>query len=115
MTKRDEQLGLEQYLVTTFGEKNRLRIRNAIEGNTLALEGTVTEEWRREFARRVLIELSRRSQGSEAESEESPDECFQAEMAGRPATPKVKDQHSSVSARHFHTAPQPGNDQNLPS
>ncbi len=115
MTKRDEQLGLEQYLVTTFGEKNRLRIRNAIEGNTLALEGTVTEEWRREFARRVLIELSRRSQGSEAESEESPDECFQAEMAGRAARSKVREQHSSVSESQFQTAAEPGDDKELSS
>jgi hypothetical protein len=64
MTKRDEQLGLEHFLVTTLGEKNRLRIRKVIEDNTPELEGTPTKEWKLQFSRRVLAALDERFQAS---------------------------------------------------
>jgi hypothetical protein len=57
MTKRDEQLGLEHFLVTTLGEKNRRRIRKVIEENTPELEGTPTKQWKLQFSRRVLAAL----------------------------------------------------------
>jgi hypothetical protein len=64
MTKRDEQLGLEHFLVTTLGEKNRLRIRKVIEENTPELEGTPNKEWKLQFSRRVLAALNENFQAS---------------------------------------------------
>ena len=75
MTKRDEQLGLEHFLVTTLGEKNRLRIRKVIEENTPELEGTSNKEWKLQFSRRVLAAL---------------DGYFQAEMGSRATNSRVQ-------------------------
>ena len=90
MTRRDEQLGLEHFLVTTLGEENRLKIRKLIEGNTPELEGAPTKEWRQQFSRRVLAAL---------------DGYFQAEMASRATNSKEKE--SSNSTNEFQSSTEP--------
>jgi len=101
VTKRDEQLGLEHFLVTTLGEKNRLRIRKVIEENTPELEGTPTKEWKLQFSRRVLAALDENFQAST--STEQNKELFSSpEAIEEISSPGNPEKESGVASDDVH-------------
>src|SRR5690242_2476113 len=100
MTKRDEQLGLEHFLVTKLGEKNRLRIRMVIEENTPKLEGTPSKEWKLSFSRRVLAALNENFQASTGteqnkESSSSPEISEESSSPGN-SEPRIAYDHVQI-------------------
>lgn len=99
MTKRDEQLGLEHFLVTTLGEKNRLRIRKVIEENTPELEGTPTKEWKLQFSRRVLAALNENFQASTG-TEQNEELSLPPETSEEISFPGNPEKESGIASDH---------------
>lgn len=99
MTKRDEQLGLEHFLVTTLGEKNRLRICKVIEENTPELEGTPTKEWKLQFCRRVLAALNENLQASTG-TEQNEESSLPPETSEEISSPGNPEKESGIASDH---------------